>query len=135
MSILFIFILSSSSATHNSKTTRCMQILYIPNDCSATEHLPFLVWGRRTSYDWRAMAKKRSQSMQDERVRRLLGLLFTKSGCGTYSQATPGLLNACVTVCDEFSRQLPASRSWTTVFSIYLMLKTILVPRKTPLCI
>ena len=22
-----------------------MQILYIPNDCSATEHLPFPVWG------------------------------------------------------------------------------------------
>ena len=33
--------------------------------------------GRRTSYDWRATAKKRSPSMQDERVRRLLGLLFT----------------------------------------------------------
>ena len=44
MSILFIFFLSSS-VTHNSKTIRCMPILYIPNDCSATEQLPFLVWG------------------------------------------------------------------------------------------
>ena len=43
--LLSFFFLSSSSVTHNSKTTRCMQILYIPNDCSATEHLPFLVWG------------------------------------------------------------------------------------------
>ena len=42
------FFLSSfffSSVTRNSKTIRCMQILYIPNDFSATEHLPFLVWG------------------------------------------------------------------------------------------
>ena len=43
----------------------------------------------RTSYDWRAMAKKQSPSMQDTRVRRLLWLLFTYFGCGTYSQATP----------------------------------------------
>ena len=81
--------------------------------------------GRHTSYDWQATAKKRSPSMQDAHVRRLLWLLFTYSGCGTYSQATPGLLNACVTVCDEFaSRQLSVSRSWTMVFSIYLILKT-----------
>ena len=31
------------SITHNSKTIRCMQILYIQNNCPATEHL-FLVW-------------------------------------------------------------------------------------------
>ena len=37
-------------------------------------------------------------SMQDTRVRRLLGLLCTYSGCGTNIQATPGLLNVCVTV-------------------------------------
>ena len=47
MSILFIFFLSFFflSVTHNSKTIRRMQMLYIPNDCSATEHLSFLVWG------------------------------------------------------------------------------------------
>ena len=68
-----------------------MRILYIPNNCSATEHLPFLVWG-----GWQATAKERSHSMQDACVRRLLWLLFMYSGWGTYSQATPGLLNACV---------------------------------------
>ena len=73
--------------------------------------------------------QKPSPSMQDARVCRVLWLLCTYSVCGTHSQATPGLLNACVTVCEEFaSRQLSASRSWTIVFSIYLMLKTILVP-------
>ena len=50
-----------------------MQIIDIPNDCSATEHLPF---GCGAAYE-------------------LLGLLFNYSGCGTYSQATPELLNAC----------------------------------------
>ena len=30
---------------HNLKTIWCMQLLYIPNNCSATAHLPFLVWG------------------------------------------------------------------------------------------
>ena len=46
MSILLIFFLSSSfSDKHNSKTIQCMRILYLPNDCSTTGHLPFLVWG------------------------------------------------------------------------------------------
>ena len=135
MSILFIFFLSS--VMHNSKTIRCIQILYIPNDCSTTGHLPFPDMGRHTSYYWRATAKKRSHNRQDARVRRLLWLLFTYSGCGTYSQATPRLLNACILQClDEFaSRQLSVGRSWTIVFSIYLLLKINLVPRKTPLCI
>ena len=91
--------------------------------------------GRHTSYNWRAKAKKHSPSIQDAYAGQLLGLLFTYSGCGMYNQAMPGLLNACVTVCDEFSRQLPASRSWTTFFSIYLLLKTILVPQRRPLWI
>ena len=30
-----------SSVTHNSKTIRCMKILYIPNDFSTTGHLLF----------------------------------------------------------------------------------------------
>ena len=69
--------------------------------------------------------------MQDARICWLLWLLFTYSGCRTYSQASPGLLNACITVRDEFgSRQLSVSRSWTIVFSFYLILKTNLVPWK-----
>ena len=36
----------------------------------------------------------------------LLGLLFTDYGSGTYSQATPTLLNACITGCEEFTRNM-----------------------------
>ena len=116
---------------HSLKTIRCT-LLYIPNDFY-NRTSSFSGSGRRMSYTWRATTKKQSPSMQDARVCRLL---FMYSGCGKYSQATPRLLNACGTVCDEFaSRQLSTSRSWTTVFSVYLVLKTILVPRKTPLCI
>ena len=43
ISILFTFFLSFSDKL-NSKTIVCMRILYVPNDCSATGHLPFLVW-------------------------------------------------------------------------------------------
>ena len=46
--------------------------------------------------------------------RRLLGLLFNYSGRGTYSQATPRLLNMWNS----------ESRSSTIVSSIYLALKT-----------
>ena len=35
-----------------------MRIFHIPNDCYATWHFPFLVWGWRTSYNWRATAMK-----------------------------------------------------------------------------
>ena len=59
----------------------------------------FLFRFGRTSYDWRATAKKQSPSMQDSLVRWFLWLLFTYSRCGTYSQATPGLLNANVIQC------------------------------------
>ena len=70
--------------------------------------------GQCSRYDWQATAKKWSPSVQDARVCRLLWLLFTYSGCDTYSRATPGLLNACITVCDEFaSWQLSVSRSST----------------------
>ena len=55
--------------------------------------------GRCTSYDWSATAKKQSPSMQDARVHQFLCLLFTHSRHGTYSQATPVLLNSCVLQC------------------------------------
>ena len=42
ISILFIFFFLDR---YNSTTIWCMQILCIPNNCSATGHLPFLVWG------------------------------------------------------------------------------------------
>ena len=35
----------SFSDKHSSKTIRCVRIVYIPNDCSTTGHLPFQVWG------------------------------------------------------------------------------------------
>ena len=54
---------------------------------------------RCMSYNWRASATKRSPSTQDALVWQLTctWLLFTYSRCGTYSQATPGLLNTCIT--------------------------------------
>ena len=55
------------------------------------------------SYNWQAKALELSPKTPHILVRILLGLLFMSSGCGTYSQATPGLLNACVTGCDEFA--------------------------------
>ena len=82
------------------------QGVHLPSD---TGHLAFLVWG-----GVRATAKKRSPSMQDAEVHRLLWLLFTDSGCGTYSQATPG-------------------QYWTR--AVQSATKTNLVPWKTPLCI
>ena len=82
-----VHLLSSPSSffsdNHSSETIRCMRIIYIPNYCSTTGHLPFLVWG-----GVRATTKKQYPSMQDTLVRRLLWLLFTYSRCGTYSQDT-----------------------------------------------
>ena len=43
---LLFFFLSFLFVTHNSKTTWCTQIFYIPNNFSTTRYLPFLVWGR-----------------------------------------------------------------------------------------
>ena len=44
--------LLSLSGTHISKSIRCMQILYIPNNCSTTGHLPSSDLGWHMSYDW-----------------------------------------------------------------------------------
>ena len=44
ISILFSFFFSFSDQ-HVLKTIWCIWILYVPNDCSMTRHLPFLVWG------------------------------------------------------------------------------------------
>ena len=71
--------------------------IHLPNDCSATSHLPFLVWSciRATTVKLRPL---NCQLLSPKTLyvlgRRLLGLLFNYSGYGTWSQATPGLLNA-----------------------------------------
>ena len=70
----------------------------ITNDCSATGDLPFLVLA---AYELRP---RNGLPVRKTLVRQLLWLLFLYSLCGTYNQATPGLLNACVTVYDEFAR-------------------------------
>ena len=97
ISILFIFFLSFFGDKLYSKTIVCMRIFHIPNDCSATWHPPFLVWGgvRATTGKLRSQTC-RLLSPKELRVlgHQLLGFLLTFSGRGTYSQATPGLLNA-----------------------------------------
>ena len=45
LSYLLSFFFSFFADKLHTKTIVCMQILHIPNDCSATGHLPFLGWG------------------------------------------------------------------------------------------
>ena len=94
---LFHSFFLSLFAKLNLKTVMCMWILHIPNDCSTTRHLPFLVWGGV----WAMTGELRPQNcqllspkMHHVLCLRLLGLLFNYSGHGTYRQVTPGLLNA-----------------------------------------
>ena len=129
------FFLLLSSVMHNSKTIRCMQILYIPNDFSATEHLPFLVWGGVRATTGELRPRNGPRVCKTSVFVDFWGFCLRNPGVERIVRPHPDYWTRVFTVCDEFSRQLPASRSWTTVFSIYLMLKTILVPRKTPLCI
>ena len=58
------------------------------------------------SYDWRATASKlspRRYAFSFKHLGWLLAIIVCILGMG-HSQATPGLLNACVTGCDEFAR-------------------------------
>ena len=48
-----------------------------------------------TSYDWQAKATKLSANCLQVLSGQLLGLLLNHSEHGKYSQATPGLMNAC----------------------------------------
>ena len=110
-SILFIFflLLSIFSEKHSSKTIPCMEILYKYQTTALLTDI-FLFW-------FRAACELHVPLASYGQVCRLLCLLFTYSRCGQYSKATPGLLNACVTVCEEFlSRQLSVSRSLTLAF-------------------
>ena len=98
-----------------------MNIIHVLHDCSAKSHLPFLFWGegiRATTGElqpWNCLQRCFSFSSKH-----FCGFLFTQSRHVTYSQAMPGLLNACNTSCDEIaSNQLWISRSLTIVLSIY----------------
>ena len=91
--------------------------------------------GRRTSYDWWVTASKLCPKTHHILIWTLLVLLFMYSRCGTYSQATPELLNTCITRCDKFaSNQRWVNSSLTIVFSIYLVLNTNFLQWKTLLC-
>ena len=80
----------------------------------------FFGLGQCMSYDWWAMASKLYPKAHRIFVRWLLRLLFNYSGRGTYSQATPRLINTFATGCDEFaSNQLWVSRSSTSF--LYLL--------------
>ena len=92
------FFLSSSSFANelNSKTIACVQIVNIPNDCSATWHLPFL--GPRGVRATTGELRPRNCRLLSPQTLRVLGhrLLVNYFGRGTYAQATPGLLSACL---------------------------------------
>ena len=79
-----------------------MQISNVPNDCSADEHHSYMFSAScellLASYDLKTVSKTLCVL-----GRQLLALLFTYSGRGTYSQATPRLLNACVMGCGELA--------------------------------
>ena len=138
LSILFIFFLLSffllSSVTHNSKTIRCMQILYIPNDCSATEHLPFLVWGGVRATTGELRPRNGPRVCNTSVFVDFWGFCLRNPGVARIVRPHPDYWTRVLQCGDVFSRQLPASRSWLQFSSIYLMLKTILIPRKDALC-
>ena len=99
---IFNFVHLSSSfflsflPTHNLKSVRCTQTLH--TKWLLYYKASFSGLGQRKSYDWQAMAWKQCPRTHHVLVWTLLGLLFTNSRHGTYSQATPRLLNVCVKV-------------------------------------
>ena len=109
----------------NSKTIWCKQIIYIPNNCSATGHLPFLVWGgvQTTTGELRP---------QNWLWRHFTCLVVYFWG---FCSIIPGV--ACINRPhpDYWTRATWVSRSSTIVFSIYLALKTNSVKWKTLLYI
>ena len=95
ISILFIFLSFLFSNMCNSKTIQCMGILYIPNDFSATGHIPFWLG---VAYELGLASYSLETASKDASRSHLLTskASFTHSGCDMYSQeATPRLLNAC----------------------------------------
>ena len=81
---------------------RRMQILYIPDNCSTTGHLPFLVW---------------------DGVQAMIGKLQPPNCLQRHiALVTPKLLNVCVTGCNLFASNEPCvSKSLTVALSIYFL--------------
>ena len=79
LAVFFLFFFFSDK--HKLKGVRCMQILYIPNHCSTTLHLPFLVWGgirARTVKLWPQSCLQRCIFLL---FGHLFGLLHNKCTC------------------------------------------------------
>ena len=116
----------STCRHHQLGNIWCMRILNIPTDAlylfSASWELRVVSYGLKTASNAICVL-----------ARQLFWLLFTDSWCGTYCQATPGLMNACVNGLRRvlIITQLWVSTTLTIVFSVYLALKTNLVQRKT----
>ena len=68
-----------------------IHVVYIPNDLSTTQRLPFLVWGGIRTMSGKLQLQTVSKDATCS-LQQLLGLLFTHSRCGTYSQAETSLL-------------------------------------------
>ena len=118
ISVLFVFFLSSS---HNSKSIVCMRILHVPNDCSTTGHLPFLVLGGVQGTTGELQPRNCLQKCIVFSFEHFCGFFLHIQGVA-HNQATPRLLNACVRGYDEFARdKLCVSKSWTVILSIYLL--------------
>ena len=80
-----------------------MRILNILNDCSPNGDQYYLIGAvfelRLASYDLKTVSKMLSVLAQT-----LPWLLTQLCGRGTYSQATYGLVNVCITGCRKFAR-------------------------------
>ena len=90
----------SSTGTHiyscSSKTICCMQILYLPNDCSTTGHLPFLVFGDVQATNGELWPRNCFLNATPSRSDTFLVSRAYNLGRGTYmsgvyGQTTPGL--------------------------------------------
>ena len=118
--------------THTHTHTECVLILHTK--------WPLCYWrssftglGRCTSYDWQATGTNCPPYMQCILIQTFLWFQCTYSGRGTYSQAILGLLNTCITSCNEFASKymyLCVSRNYIS-FSIYLVyLKSVIVQQR-----
>ena len=132
----FQFCSSSSSSSSSPSLTCITQKLYgvctytciIHTKrllCYQVQYLPFLVLD--------SVQDTTSKLQPQNCIQRCITFLFVDFWASlhllrmwkVHSQATPGSLNVCVTICDEFaSNQLRVSNSSTIVFSIYLAMKT-----------
>ena len=83
---------------------RSATVLNLPNESFANEDHIRTFWKQCASYDWKIIRLKTISKRLHVLVWALrLQLTQELCGHGMYSQATPGLLNACTTGCDEFA--------------------------------